>query len=168
MDIFSSQQKLMRYRSYKGKKDYWTDLYYCLLISLVLRKPKENRKQYGCVSRGPYLFVLNTELDFHLSQHRLLGALPEHLWRMSTACLKMVCGQGGQSPLLQAPGNGNRLSGSLLTQHPTQGITGYQFSILLPYQSNNNCLAEFPGNKDKLFSNCHGHWQFMLIKVTPA
>lgn len=112
MDIFSSQQKLMRYRSYKGKKDYWTDLYYCLLISLVLRKPKENRKEYGCVSRGPYLFVLNTELDFHLSQHRLLGALPEHLWRMSTACLKMVCGQGGQSPLLQAPGNGNRLSGS--------------------------------------------------------
>lgn len=69
---------------------------------------------------GPvYSLVLNTELDSHLSQHRLLGALPGHFWWMSTAYLKMACGQGGQSPLLQAPGNGNRLSGlcSQITQH---------------------------------------------------
>lgn len=94
---------------------------------------------------GPlYSLVLNTELDFHLSQHRLLGALPEHLWRMSAACLKMGCGQGGQSPLLQAPGNGNRLSGlcSDSTQHgasqtihfPSHSHTKAVTTVLLSFQ----------------------------------
>lgn len=161
MDIFLSWQKWTKYRSYK-RKNYWIDLYFCLLISLVLRKPKRKWKQYGCVSRGPCLFIC-----FHLSQCRLLGALPEHLWRMSTACLKMVSGQGGRSPLLQAPGKGNRL----VCAHTAPNTGHHRLSVFHSYcrtKANNNCLAEFPGNKDKLFSNCHGHWQFMLIKATPA
>lgn len=118
---------------------------------------------------GPvYSLVLNTELDSHLSQHRLLGA-PAWPFLVDVYCLPEN-GLWPRRPEPSAPSTRKwkQTFWFVLTDHPTQGITDYQFPILLPHQSNNNCLAEFPGNKDKLFSNCHGHRQFMLIKVTPA
>jgi len=40
----------------KGK-NYWVDLYHCLLTSLILRKPCRTGKQHSCVSRGHCLFT---------------------------------------------------------------------------------------------------------------
>lgn len=65
--MFCSKQKLMRNADPTKWKNYWIDLYHCLLTSLVLRKPYQNLETAWLCLQRTLLIYLHLTLSWILT-----------------------------------------------------------------------------------------------------